>query len=154
MILDPCCGSRMFWFDRNNPGVTFGDARTESHTLCDGRALEIKPDIELDFRDLPFDDNTYRLVVFDPPHLLHAGKKSWLALKYGKLGNQWQDDLRAGFRECLRVLHPHGVLIFKWNEVQIPTSTVVALCTVAPLFGHRSGKTNKTHWVTFMKPAP
>ena len=24
------------------------------------------------------------------------------------------------FRECFRVLKPYGVLIFKWNEVQIP----------------------------------
>ncbi|MFI7931290.1 SAM-dependent methyltransferase, partial [Acinetobacter baumannii] len=24
-ILDPCCGSRMMWFDRNNPNVVYGD---------------------------------------------------------------------------------------------------------------------------------
>ncbi|MFI7850333.1 SAM-dependent methyltransferase, partial [Acinetobacter baumannii] len=22
-ILDPCCGSRMMWFDRNNPNVVY-----------------------------------------------------------------------------------------------------------------------------------
>lgn len=24
-ILDMCCGSRMFWFDRTDPRVVFGD---------------------------------------------------------------------------------------------------------------------------------
>ncbi len=26
-ILDACCGSRMFWFDKNNPNVEFCDNR-------------------------------------------------------------------------------------------------------------------------------
>lgn len=29
-ILDACCGSRMFWFDRQNPDVVFMDRREES----------------------------------------------------------------------------------------------------------------------------
>lgn len=28
-VLDPCCGSRMMWFDRKNPDVVFGDRRAE-----------------------------------------------------------------------------------------------------------------------------
>ncbi|EPQ1453339.1 SAM-dependent methyltransferase, partial [Acinetobacter baumannii] len=28
-ILDPCCGSKMMWFDRNNPNVVYGDIRKE-----------------------------------------------------------------------------------------------------------------------------
>jgi hypothetical protein len=67
LILDPCCGSKMFWFDPNNANVLFGDIRSESHILCDGRALQINPDIEIDFRDMPFDDGSFKLVVFDPP---------------------------------------------------------------------------------------
>lgn len=38
-----------------------------------------------DFRKMPFDDESFYLVVFDPPHLLNVGDKSFLALKYGKL---------------------------------------------------------------------
>lgn len=38
-VLDACCGSRMFWFDRQNPDVVFMDRREESHTLCDGRTM-------------------------------------------------------------------------------------------------------------------
>ena len=67
-ILDACCGSRMFWFDRRHPDVVFMDRREETHTLCDGRTLEIKPDVVGDFRAMPFSDGAFRLVVFDPPH--------------------------------------------------------------------------------------
>ncbi len=120
-VLDPCCGSRMFWFDKNNPDVLFGDKRSESHVLCDGRTLRIEPDMILDFTNLPFDDGSFNLVVFDPPHLKHAGEKSWLRAKYGVLDNTWQDDLRRGFSECFRVLSNNGTLVFKWNEIQIKT---------------------------------
>lgn len=154
MILDPCCGSKMFWFDKQHPDVTYGDIRTESHVLCDGRSLEVKPDIELDFRNLPFEDNSFKLVVFDPPHLKTLGQNSWLAKKYGKLLPSWEDDIRQGFSECFRVLEPFGVLIFKWNEYQIPVSKVLSLTEYKPLFGHPVGKRMDTHWITFMKTNP
>ncbi|HIA7166045.1 TPA: hypothetical protein ACWSD0_005281 [Escherichia coli] len=34
-ILDMCCGSRMFWFDKNDDRAIFSDIRKEEHTLCD-----------------------------------------------------------------------------------------------------------------------
>ena len=149
-ILDPCCGSRMMWFDKENQLAMFGDQRTEQHTLCDGRSLEIAPDMTMDFRSLPFKEHSFKLVVFDPPHLVRAGKKSWLALKYGKLGDDWRADIRKGFAECFRVLEPDGVLIFKWNETQVRVSELLALTEKKPLFGHKSGKNMNTHWITFM----
>jgi len=48
-ILDPACGSKMFWFDKDADDVVFGDIRRENHILCDGRTLEISPDVQLDF---------------------------------------------------------------------------------------------------------
>ena len=150
-ILDPCCGSRMFWFDRSNPLTLFGDIRTEEHILCDGRALNINPDMTLDFRDMPFGDGSFRLVVFDPPHLKNAGPESWMGKKYGILRENWREDLRRGFLECFRVLVEDGVLIFKWAEIQIKTSEVLTLTDQKPLFGHRSGKAANTHWLCFMK---
>lgn len=62
-ILDPCCGSRMFWFDKQNPDVVFADNRYVNTTLCDGRELVIEPDMEMDFRDMPFPDNTFDKVI-------------------------------------------------------------------------------------------
>lgn len=150
-ILDPCCGSRMFHFDRQNPNVMFGDIRKENSNLCDGRLLEVNPDIEMDFRNMPFECGQFKLVVFDPPHLIRAGKQSWLAMKYGKLNQDWREDLRKGFEECFRVLATDGVLIFKWNETQIKVSEILELTNQKPVFGHISGKRANTHWICFMK---
>ena len=147
-ILDATCGSRMIWFDKQNPDTVYMDNRQLSTILCDGRILNIKPDIVADFRDMPFPDNTFYLVVFDPPHLVRAGKNSWLVKKYGILENNWQDDIRQGFRECMRVLKPNGVLIFKWNEEQVKLSEVLKAIEYKPLFGNRR---SKTHWLVFMK---
>jgi hypothetical protein len=153
LILDPCCGSRMFWFDKKNQAALFGDIRDEEHILCDGRSLNITPDVLMDFRKMEFPDNSFRLVVFDPPHLRSAGPRSWLRAKYGMLSDDWREDLREGFSECFRVLKEEGVLIFKWNETQIKVSEILALTDHKPLFGHLSGKAANTHWMTFMKPA-
>ena len=145
----------MFYFDKADDRVVFGDIRRESHTLCDGRALEVNPDEIMDFRDLPYEDGAFRVVVFDPPHLLRVGKTSWTFKKYGGLLTTWREDLAAGFAEAFRVLADDGVLIFKWNEDQIPVSQILALTPHRPLVGHRSGRTGKTHWIAFLKePTP
>lgn len=151
-VLDACCGSRMFWFDRKNPLAIFVDKRSENHILCDGRKLEIAPDQVADFTDLPFPDNSFYLIVFDPPHMTSLGENSWLAKKYGRLIGDWKDMLRAGFEECFRVLKPNGTLVFKWNETDVKLKEVLELAPIAPLFGHTTGRQAKTVWVTFMKP--
>lgn len=151
-ILDPCSGSRMFYFDKKDTRVLFGDIRKEEHILSDGRKLTVSPDKIMDFRQLPFEDQTFTLVVFDPPHLTSLGKNSWMAKKYGVLDKEtWQEDLKKGFSECIRVLKQDGILIFKWNEHDILISEILKLIKLKPIFGHRSGKLSKTHWVTFMK---
>lgn len=158
-ILDPCCGGRMMWHDRDNPSVVFGDCRSEKITVTDRshgkhegtRTLLIEPDVLLDFRNLPYADGTFKLVAFDPPHLCRAGPRSWLAAKYGKLSDNWQDDIRKGFEECLRVLEPGGTLVFKWNETQVKIGEVIKLAPQPPLFGHLSGRKGLTHWLVFMK---
>lgn len=147
-ILDVCCGSRMFWFDKKNENVVFMDKRILHDTLCDGRKLDIEPDIVGDFRNIPFDDNTFSMVVFDPPHLLKVGENSWLAKKYGKLSENWAMDIKIGFSECMRVLKPKGTLIFKWNEEQIKTSEILDTIDYKPLFGDKRAK---TQWLVFMK---
>lgn len=150
-ILDPCCGGRMMWFDRQDQRALFGDIRSEQHTLCDGRAFNITPDLNMDFRAMPFPDESFRLVVFDPPHLRRAGHDSWLRAKYGILGDDGREDLRQGFTECFRVLKSEGILIFKWSEVQVSVNKILALTDHSPLFGHKSGKRADTHWMCFMK---
>ncbi|WP_141432052.1 methyltransferase domain-containing protein [Bacillus sp. 03113] len=138
----------MFWFDKENEDVLFMDKRELETTLSDGRKLVVKPDIVADFREMPFEDNSFYLVVFDPPHLLKVGEESWLAKKYGKLEESWQSDIKQGFDECMRVLKPNGTLIFKWNEEQIKLSEILRVIDIKPLFGN---KRSKTHWLVFMK---
>ena len=156
-VLDACCGSRMFWFDKENPDVVYMDKRAEKHLLKDKsvkgglRTLIIDPDIVGDFTDIPFPDNRFSVVVFDPPHLVNAGDNGWQAKKYGRLKGEWREELRKGFAECFRVLKPGGTLIFKWNELQIPVSEILALTDQRPLMGQRSGKAALTHWIVFMK---
>jgi len=150
----------MMWFDRERPDVLYVDRRRETLTVRDRshgnehgtRTVHIDPDEIADFRDMPYPDESFRLVVFDPPHLVRAGNKSWMAAKYGKLGADWKDDLRRGFAECFRVLKPEGVLVFKWNETQVKTKDVLSVAMHRPLFGHPSGRKGLTHWIVFMKP--
>lgn len=154
LILDACCGSKMFWFNKNNPNVLFVDKRSETVTAKDRdkiRTIEVKPDIVADFTNLPFEDNSFYLVVFDPPHLKSLGSTSWMAKKYGKLPDNWQDLIRDGFNECMRVLKPKGTLIFKWSETEIKTSDVLNIIQFKPLFGHTTGRQSKTIWMAFMK---
>ncbi len=151
LVLDACCGSRMFWFDKNDSRALFNDKRNENHTLCDGRELVISPDTEYDFTNLGFGDDSFYVVVFDPPHLKNVGDEAYMAKKYGKLTGDWKVMLANGFSECFRVLKKNGTLIFKWNEDQIKVSEILALTDMKPLFGHRSGKASKTHWICFIK---
>ena len=158
LILDACCGSRMFWFDKNNPDVLFADIREVEYELNRGTAenpriqkKSVSPDVVADFRNMPFPNNSFKMVVFDPPHLNRLGHTSYTAKNYGVLLPTWETDIKAGFDECMRVLEPYGILIFKWNESQIKTQTILNLIPYKPLFGHTTGRQAKTIWMAFMK---
>ncbi len=159
-VLDVCCGSKMFWFDKNNSNAIFLDKRRESHRLKDSstkggsRTLLVDPNIRADFTALPFADDRFSMVIFDPPHLVRNGASGWLAKKYGKLGADWRSEIRQGFTECFRVLAPNGTLIFKWNEGDIPVSNILALTPERPLIGNKCGRLSKSHWLVFMKAPP
>ena len=150
-VLDACCGSKMFWFDKENPLTIFQDKRELDTNLCDGRQLIVKPVVIGDFTKMHWTDDKFKVVVFDPPHLDKLGETSWMALKYGKLPVDWSDYISKAFAECFRVLENDGILIFKWNEIQIKTSEILKCSPYKPMFGHISGKRSDTHWVCFMK---
>ena len=160
-ILDVTCGSRSIWFNKNHPAAIYCDRRVEHDTRIwksvngmSERTLSVIPDVVCDFTELPFDDNSFLLVVFDPPHLIKISETAWLAKKYGKLDENWPKMLHDGFCECMRVLKPGGVLIFKWSEYDIPAKKVWDAIGSKPLFGHHSGKQSKTFWGVFMKDVP
>lgn len=155
-ILDVCCSTKSFWFDKKDKRVLFQDIRNEEiHIKPDKshpkRTLIVKPDIVGDFTKMIFDDNSFQIVVFDPP-FIKFGENSVMAKTYGTLkGVDWQTMIKGGFSECFRVLKPNGTLIFKWDEYEIPIKEILKLTEYKPLFGHKSGKRAQTHWVCFIK---
>lgn len=156
-VLDACCGSRMFWFDKADPRALFVDKRREEHEIApdaaypNGSKIVIAPDLQADFTALPFPDESFSLVVFDPPHFIRNTDAGINRKKYGHLTGDWREMLRRGFAECFRVLKPHGTLIFKWAESSVKVSEILKLTPQAPLFGHQTRQHSKTHWCAFLK---
>ena len=157
-VLDPCCGSKMFWFCKENPDVEFCDIREMDNEAIwksgDGKSVRhctIAPDTICSVTQLPFEDNSFYHVVFDPPHIAKINESAWLAKKYGKLPPDWKKFLHDAFCECMRVLKPNGTLIFKWAEIDITLSEILKVIPYKPMYGNRSGKHMTTHWIAFMK---
>lgn len=155
LILDATCGTRSIWFDKTCPDAVFFDQREgvvakKMGTKRYERTMRVSPDIVGDFRHLPFEDESFYHVVFDPPHL-HVSDKAWLYNMYGTLPENWASLIHDGFWECMRVLKPYGTLVFKWSDLEITTRQVIEAIGCTPLYGHRSGKKMNTHWMCFMK---
>jgi hypothetical protein len=156
-ILDACCGSRMFWFDKQQPNTIFCDIREyDKGSLTFRPNRELRPDMIMDFRKLDFPDNSFKLVVMDPPHLIGTGdpnnSKCNMIKTYGCLNaNTWRSDIKKGFDECWRVLEDYGILVFKWNDSSVKRKELLQVLGKQPLFGHPNGSKIPTHWFVFMK---
>jgi SAM-dependent methyltransferase len=153
-ILDACCGGRMMWIQKNHPNALYVDKRVRPKGFMSVRPqFAIAPDVQADFRALPFKKESFSLVVFDPPHTIRNVEEGGvIAERYGRLTiATWQQDLPLGFQECWRVLAPKGTLIFKWNECDKPIEEIEPFFPCPPLFGSRVGTRNTTLWLCFMK---
>ena len=153
-ILDATAGFRMMWYNKKHPNCIYLDQRPE----CE-------PDIVGDFRDLnQFKDETFKLIVFDPPHIIRMGASNAnMQREFGKLEPEtWQGDLKKAFNELWRVLAPYGILIFKWSNRYIPSDKVIKLAPEKPLFyqvsankkiGSSGKRIRRVHtlWFCFMK---
>jgi len=169
-ILDATCGGRSIWLNENQEreDTLYVDRREEPAGFVDEAVSNppnnpnygVSPDETEDFRDLPYPDESFNLVVFDPPHIVRGdGMKTLTGVmtkKYGSLhAETWQDDLRRGFLELFRVLTPGGTLVFKFSDESVDFRTVVNLAPRTPLFGTtvRGGGSNiETRWFVFYKP--
>lgn len=163
-ILDACCGPKHFWLNKNHPNTLYVDIGREGKGFMKARFnREIKPDVvadfrELpfaDFRELPFGDKSFKLIVWDPPHMVVDKGLTGLVKTYGSLKPEtWQSDLSRGFNELWRVLDDYGVMVFKWCESNKKVKEVLALFHTKPLFGSGISKHNtktNTYWFCFMK---
>ena len=101
--------------------------------------------------EMPFPDESFHLVVFDPPHFDTLNDNARTAKLYGRLFGDWRCEIQSGFEEAFRVLKPFGTLIFKWNSTCIPVDEIIQLSGKTPLFGHKTGRQSKTHWMAFLK---
>lgn len=152
-ILDATCGGRHLWVNKNHPNTTYVDRRVlPPGTIPIRPNWSVEPDVMADFTDLPFDDASFDLVVFDPPHIIRANPSvSYMRTKYGELAPAtWAETLTAGFRECWRVLRAPGTLHFKWADSSKPLKEVLALFPVAPLFKCKQS----VSWSVFAKVTP
>lgn len=157
-VLDACCATRAFWFDRKDSRALFIDNRRETVAVDIGTPgtigrspIVVDPDQVADFTALPFADHSFHLVVFDPPHVQRTQARGAVTRRYGCLNGDWREMLRKGFAECFRVLKPNGVLVFKWGESQFKVAEILKLTPEKPLFGHKTSKT--THWCVFIRNA-
>ena len=152
-ILDACCSNRQMWFNKQHPNTIYIDNRKEPKGFISfSPNVDIQPDKIMDFRDLKFDNKSFKLIAWDPPHIVSNCKTGAIVKKYGALNPlTWEADLKQGFNELWRVLDDYGLLIFKWSICKIPIKNILALFHTQPLFGHTTGSKNTTRWMTFMK---
>ena len=151
MVLDPCCSSRSMWFPSNkeNPYVLYMDRRIEKKGQTTSKngiwPIELQkgwncdPDMIGDYRNLPFDDETFYHIVWDPPHLIR-NTSGIISMKYGHLGEEWSKDLAEAFNELWRVLRLWGTMVLKWNSIDIGLKEVTSKFPIEPQYGTRSKK--------------
>ena len=160
LILDMTCGGRTIWFNKNHPAALYCDIRKENKGFLKDRPnFSVDPDQVMDFRDLQFPDKSFKMVIWDPPHLMNLSKKSWIYKKYGSLDkNTWKSDIEKGFSEAWRVLDDYGSLILKWSSSSEERPTrekkvqdMLKLFPVGPLVGHTTTKKGNTMWFCFLK---
>ena len=84
-ILDVTCGSRTIWFDKQHPAAVYCDIRDEECTATwkstnrnSERTCIIHPDVQCDFTDLPFPDNSFALVAKESAELL---ERRWIPVE-------------------------------------------------------------------------
>jgi len=145
----------MFWFNKHHPNALYIDKRRRPKGFLNQRLnFEIQPDELGDFTKLTYDDKSFKLVVWDPPHTIRRSgfESGVIAKRYGRLfSDTWQEVLAAGWRECWRVLDDYGILIFKWGGKDKKIKEILELFEVQPLFGHTTDNKGNTHWMCFMK---
>jgi len=160
-ILDATCGTKAMWYQKNHPLVTYMDIRKGTFEaearyskIKDRRRRKIYPDIVGDFTNIIFPDNTFDMVIFDPPYKIEGKdtKSAGVHIPYGRLNKEdYKTILSKGINELFRVLKYEGIFVFKWGEISKKVDEIIDLFPYPPLFGTRTGQRNNTHWIVFLK---
>jgi len=159
-VLDATTGGKHMWHSemKDADSVVFADRRrVEKGALEHQQGWSCNPDVVCDTRDLPFAENTFSLIAYDPPHRVTDGGMKQLAgvieQKYGALmAETWQSDLQSSFEELWRVLQPGGTITFKWADVHKSHDKVIDAIGKTPLYGVTTEKDRAvTKWWVFHK---
>ncbi len=149
MLLDATAGNRMLWKNKHPPLTIFMDSQIE---------LRIPPDIFGAWEHLPFRDNAFSCVLFDPPHKFNRSSGKWMDPKGSYFGMEIRrqklcSGIYKGTREFLRVANR---LCFKWNDGEISLWRILSLFPKQwhEIFRRRDSKfrahRNYTWWLTFI----
>ena len=159
-VLDATTGGKHIWHEnsKNSDKVVFADRRViDKGSIEQQPNWSVSPDVQADYRNLPFKSETFDLVCFDPPHRVTDGGMEQISgiieKKYGALqAETWQSDLQDAFTELWRVLKSGGVLTMKWNDTNERNTDVLELLPESPLYGTNSKKVStETQWWVFHK---
>lgn len=162
-ILDATTGFKGIWYQKNHPFVTFMDKRkgwvdgkTENYSFKNRRRVKINPDIISEWKDAPFPDNYFDMIIFDPPHLIknEGSKLSQMQKQYGYLKKDtWKRDLKEGIDKLFKILKPKGIFVLKWCENSIKVDEIIKLMPYRPLFGSNTKSKGYTanYWILFIK---
>jgi len=152
MMLDATAGNRMMWKHKNPPDTIFLDKEVR---------LRIPPDIFAVWENLPFRNDVFNCVIFDPPHSVKRGVNSYF--NEDPKGGRWYGAFRnkmhfltSMVKASSEFLRVSKRLCFKWYEGDL------SLWNVLPLFsgwkkifesyttGRGIGR-KRTYWVTFIR---
>lgn len=119
--------------------------------------IEIDPDKLGCITKIPWPDNTFSMVLFDPPHD-KWGKSSFMRVLYGSWNNEmFVHKVGPANQEFYRVLKPGGFLFVKIQDNKQRDKQLVELLSnfklllkihQAPLSGRTK---NKTYWMLFVR---
>lgn len=161
-ILDATCGYRGIWYQKNHPLVTWMDARKGKFISYqnpkDKRIYRVNPDVVSEWKDAPFEKETFDMIVFDPPHLVRKRetKESRMMIQYGYLYEKnYKQVLKEGIKKLFDVLKQEGVFIFKWDETDKSINEILPLFPFKPLFSNKTinhnPKKKDSYMVVFLK---
>ena len=170
-ILDATAGRRSMWYNKDNPNTIYMDKETDEDLFkrySESLQCRNRPGINItkhktatvhaNFKEIPYPNNSFNLIVFDPPHVITKKMSGSIQKCFGVLNPEtWQSELKKGLEECMRVLKPKGVLLFKWNTFSKRVKELYPLFPSDPLFSQTTTGNNqkrnksKTVWFCFMK---
>ena len=134
------------WIQKKYPDTIYFDLRPE-----------VKPDVIGDIRHAPFADETFDLIIFDPPFRSSGVNTKWKDI-YGIFDTA--DILNLiieGLPEMKRILKKDGILNMKWSPHSISLKRVLALIPagLTVLLGQqtafRTKHASSTYWFTIIK---